>query len=291
MFEGFSSEVVDTGEVALFVRRAGSGPALLLLHGYPQTHVIWHRVAPALARSFTVLVPDLRGYGASEKPPAGPDGAGYDKRTMARDMVGLLRASGFGSAAVVGHDRGGRLAYRMTLDHPDVVERLVTLDIVPTLDTWESLTRPGAAWHWHVLAQPAPLPERMIAAERELVLDTFLDSWSGPGDAITAEARAAYLESWTDDAIRASCDDYRAGATIDLADDRADRDGGRRITCPLLALWGDPTGQRDLLPTWRRWADDVRGEALDCGHFIAEEAPDALLRHLEGFLSGEKGRV
>ena len=175
MFEGFSSEVLDTGEVALFVRRAGSGPALLLLHGYPQTHVIWHRVAPALARSFTVLVPDLRGYGASEKPPAGPDGAGYDKRTMARDMVGLLRASGFGSAAVVGHDRGGRLAYRMALDHPDVVERLVTLDIVPTLDTWESLTRPGATWHWHFLAQPAPLPERMIAAEREFLYRMLQD--------------------------------------------------------------------------------------------------------------------
>jgi haloacetate dehalogenase len=287
MFDGFETFRIATSGCGINGVTAGDGPPLLLIHGYPQTHVMWHKVAPALAERFTVVAPDLRGYGASDKPPAGDGYVGYAKRTMARDLIEVMEHLGHERFAVVGHDRGGRVAYRMALDAPDRVERLVTLDIMPTLDTFERASGPGARsmWHWYFLAQAPPLPERMITAERELYLERLVGAWVGDEGAITEEAYAAYVAAWTDDTIRATCDDYRAGARIDCELDAADREAGRVITCPLLALWGG-TG-RDLVPVWERWASDVRGRGLDCGHFIAEEAPDELLAVMVPFLGGE----
>jgi haloacetate dehalogenase len=273
-------------EIALVA--GGSGPPLLLLHGYPQTHVLWRRVAPALARSFRVVVPDLRGYGASSKPPAGADGTGYSKRAMALDLVEVMAKLGHERFGVAGHDRGGRVAYRMALDHPRRVEKLAVLDIEPTLDTWEAMSwRTGVyAYHWYFLAQAAPFPETLIASHAEMFLRRTLASWAGRADAIEESALRAYVEAFTPEAIRASCDDYRAGATIDAELDRADRDAGRRIACPVLALWGGARKERPSpLPVWRRWADDVRGRALDCGHFLPEEAPEETAAELRAFFA------
>ncbi len=286
MFEGFTRQRIDADGCGINAMVGGSGPPVLLVHGYPQTHAMWHLVAPVLAERFTVVAPDLRGYGASDKPPAGNDYAGYSKRTMAADLVVVMERLGFDRFAVVGHDRGARVSYRMALDHPASVARLVTLDIVPTLDTFEATA--GLAgrglWHWYFLAHPPPLPERLIVAERELFLETVLVDWAGSRSAITPEAYAAYLEAWTDETIRATCDDYRAGARIDVAHDTADREAGTTIDCPMLALWGGIT--RDLLPTWRRWATDVTGHGIDCGHFMAEEAPSDVLATVVPFLAG-----
>lgn len=285
VFEGFATHRVETSGCEISCVVGGDGPPLLLVHGYPQTHVMWHKVAPTLAEDFTVVAPDLRGYGASSKPAAGEGYVGYSKRVMARDLVELMDHLGHPSFSVVGHDRGGRVSYRMALDSPERVERLVTLDIVPTIETFEMVSGPAARglWHWYFLAQAPPLPERMIAGERELYLSSMLRSWAGSEVAITDAAYAAYLEAWTDDTIRATCDDYRAGARIDCELDAADRGAGHRISCPMLALWGGT--ERDLLPIWERWATDVRGHGLACGHFIAEEAPDELLAAIRPFLT------
>ena len=284
MFDGFANHRIDTGGCEIHALAGGSGPPLLLLHGYPQTHVMWHKVAPSLAERFTVIAPDLRGYGASAKPAAGNRYEGYSKRTMASDMVRLMQSFGHERFALAGHDRGGRVSYRLALDHPARVSRLVTLDIIPTLDTFEQAAGPAARglWHWYFLAKPPPLPERLIAAERRLFLDQVLTDWAGAREAITDDAFAAYLAAWTDDTIRATCDDYRAGARVDCAHDAADREAGRTISCPLLALWGGEN--RDLVPAWKRWATDVHGVGLDCGHFMAEEAPDEVVAAMLAFL-------
>lgn len=280
MFDGFSASTVQ----GIRVRVGGEGPPVLLLHGYPQTHAMWHRVAPGLAAAGrTVICPDLRGYGASHKPPAGEGHVNYAKRTMAAELVSVMAELGFDRFNLAGHDRGGRVAYRMALDHPERVLRLATLDIVPTLDTWESLrgTRTLGAWHWPFLAQPAPLPETLIGADPAWFLRTLCGQWAASA---LEENMSVYIDAFDTDTIRATCDDYRAGATIDVEIDRADRDAGRRISCPLLALWGDPTGTRPALTEiWARWADDVTGRALPCGHFLAEEAPDATLAALDQF--------
>jgi haloacetate dehalogenase len=291
MFEAFERRRIATGEAEIALVTGGSGPPVLLLHGFPQTHVLWHRVAPRLARSFRVVAPDLRGYGASSKPPAGPDLAGYSKRVMARDLVEAMRALGHERFGVAGHDRGGRVAYRMALDHPERVTRLAVLDIEPTLDTWEAMSwRTGVyAYHWYFLAQPAPLPETLIASHAETWLRHTIRSWAGDFDAIGEEAMRCYVEAFTPDAIRAACDDYRAGAHVDPEIDRADRDAGRRIACPVLALWGGARKERPSpLGVWRRWADDVRGRPLECGHFLPEEAPAATAGALLEFF-GEGG--
>lgn len=287
MFDGFDSHRIATDGAEIHCVSGGDGPPLLLVHGYPQTHAMWHRVAPALSERFTVIAPDLRGYGASSKPPAGDDFLGYSKRVMAQDLVQVMEALGHDSFAVAGHDRGGRVSYRMALDAPERVTKLVTLDIMPTLETFEAVSGRAARglWHWYFLALPPPLPERMISAERDLYLENMLRAWAGSNEAITDDAYAAYREAWTPDAIRATCDDYRAGARIDCELDAADRDAGRRITCPMLAVWGGEN--RDLLPVWSRWATDVRGLGLPCGHFIAEEAPDELLAAMLPFLDDD----
>lgn len=280
MFDGFQTWDVQ----GIHLRIGGEGPPLLLLHGYPQTHEMWHRVAPGLAAAGrTVVCPDLRGYGQSHKPPAGDGAVNYAKRTMAAELVSVMGELGFDRFALAGHDRGGRVAYRMTLDHPDTVTRLATLDIVPTLDTWDSMRGTGSlgAFHWPFLAQPAPFPETLIAADPGYFLRTLCGKWAATA---LEENMDRYVAAFTPDTVRATCDDYRAGATIDVEIDSADREAGRRITCPMLALWGDPTGKRpSLVPIWERWADDVRGQAIASGHFLAEEAPEATLTALDAF--------
>ena len=287
MFEGF----VETEVAGIHLRHGGEGSPVLLLHGYPQTHVMWSQVAPGLRDGGQAVVcPDLRGYGRSHKPPAGDGFVNYSKRTMAAELVDVMAALGHERFAVVGHDRGGRVAYRMALDHPDVVTRLATLDITPTVEQWDTLrgTASIGAFHWMLLAQPHPFPERLIGADPEYFLRTLCGKWAAgtpePNPALQPNM-AHYVAAFVGDTIRATCDDYRAGATIDVELDRADRNAGRRIACPMLALWGDPSGQRpSLLDVWRRWADDVRGHSLPCGHFLAEEAPEATLAALLDFL-------
>ena len=273
MFEGFADAMIDTGEATLRVRHAGNGPPLLLLHGYPQTHVMWHKVAPMLADEFTVVVPDMRGYGDSSKPATTPNHEPYSKRAMARDQVALMVQLGFERFAVAGHDRGGRVAYRLVLDHPDRVTKLAVLDIVPTGDALRSVDLDFAVgyWHWFFLAQPYPLPEKMIEAAVDIYLFRQRSApWLDP------EALAEYLRCGSKpETIHATCEDYRAGATYDFQLDEADRDKVR-ILCPTLALWGK-RGQLekryDVLQVWRGWAYDVRGAGLDCGHYLPEEAP------------------
>lgn len=285
MFEGFTLTTIETEETTIRVCHGGTGPPLLLLHGHPQTHAMWHLVAPLLAQDFTVVAPDLRGYGDSGKPPTTPNHTPYAKRAMARDQVAVMQQLGCERFAVAGHDRGGRCAYRLALDHPERVRQLAILDIIPTS---EALRRTDMAfaltyWHWFFLAQPADLPESLIQADPEAF---YLRR---EGHLFAPEALAEYRRCFHDPAtIHAMCEDYRAGATIDFALDEADR-GTRRIACPVLVLWGR-RGQLDraydVLAVWRDWADDVRGHALDCGHFLPEEAPDETYAELHRFFTG-----
>jgi haloacetate dehalogenase len=281
-FEDFELSRVDTGEAEIRVRHAGSGPPVLLLHGHPQTHVMWHAVAPQLAEDFTVVAADLRGYGESSKPSTTPDHEPYSKRAMARDQVEVMRQLGFERFAVAGHDRGGRCAYRMALDHPEPVERLAVLDIVPTADMWRRADMEFGLvnWHWYFLAQPFDFPERVIGA------DPSVYYFRRGRDRFHPEALADYLVAVRNpETIHAMCEDYRAGATYDFDLDEADR-GRRRIQCPVLALWaGQDELEKwfDVLEVWRGWADDVTGRALDSGHFLAEERPDEVASELRAF--------
>ncbi|NNG05619.1 MAG: alpha/beta hydrolase [Inquilinus sp.] len=289
MFNGFRREFIDADGVEIHAVVGGEGPPLLLLHGYPQTHMIWHRVAPALAERFTLVATDLRGYGDSAKPDSDPGHAAYSKRAMAADQVAVMAALGFDGFAVIGHDRGGRVAHRMALDHPDAVERLAVLDIVPTLTVFETVDQAVATgyYHWFFLIQPEPLPERLIGADPEFYLRRKVGQWSEGGFSFDEVALGEYIRCFSDPAtIHASCEDYRAAATIDLEHDRADAD--RRVDCPLLALWGGKglVGRRyDVLATWREKATDVSGQAIDCGHFLPEEKPEETLAALSEFLS------
>ena len=282
MFEGFAQADIDTGEAVIRVRHGGSGPPLLLLHGYPETHVMWHQVAPRLARDFTVVAPDLRGYGDSSKPPTTPDHAPYSKRAMARDQIAVMEQLGFERFAVAGHDRGGRVAYRLALDHPERVRKLAVLDIIPTGEAFRQVDRAFGLgyWHWFFLAQPYDLPERLITADP----DGYYLRWFS--DAFAPEAVAEYRRCFRDPATtHTMCEDYRAGATIDFTLDEADR-GRRRIGCPVLVLWGRRgrlDAWYDVPAVWRGWADDVRGRSLDCGHFLPEEAPDETYAELHSF--------
>jgi haloacetate dehalogenase len=287
MFEGFDLSMIETGEVTIRARHGGSGPPLLLLHGHPQTHVMWHRVAPRLARDFTVVAPDLTGYGDSSKPQTTPDHAPYSKRAMARDQVAVMRQLGFEQFFVAGHDRGARCAYRMALDHPERVLKLAVLDIIPTGEAFRrtNIDFGLGFWHWFFLAQPYDLPERLIRANP----DNFY--FRGSREIFAPEALADYLRCvHNPETIHAMCEDYRAGATFDYALDEADR-GKRRIACPVLALWslrGELEEWYDVLAVWRDWADDVRGRALDCGHYLAEEAPEETYAELHAFLSAQR---
>lgn len=290
MFEGFDEAEIDSGEARIHVRHGGTGPPVLLLHGIPETHVMWHKVAPRLARDFSVVAADLRGYGASSKPPSTPDHAPYSKRAMARDQVEVMRQLGFREFAVVGHDRGARCAYRMALDHPERITKLAVLDIVPTGDAFSGTNMSFAInfWVWFFLAQPADLPERVIGQNPRLFLDYMLDGWSAVPNAFSREVREQYARAFGNpETLHAICEEYRAATTLDFQHDEADR-GKRRIQCPLLALWagrGALPGWYDVLEIWRGWADDVCGRAIDCGHFLPEEEPEETYAALESFLA------
>ena len=293
LFPGFASRRVETVGATIALACGGSGPPLLLLHGYPQTHAMWHRIAPALARRYTVVCADLRGYGDSSKPPTDASHAPYAKRAMAADMVAAMRALGHPRFRLVGHDRGGRVAHRLAVDHPDAVEKVAVLDIAPTLAMYEKTDRAFATayYHWFFLIQPFDLPERMIGADPVAYLRTKIGGWGSGGTAFfDPRALAEYERCFSDPAtIHATCEDYRAAASIDLEHDAADRAAGRRVRCPLLALWGERGVVHrlfDPLAEWRAVADDVRGRPLPCGHYLAEEAPDATLAELDAFLAG-----
>ena len=291
LFPGFRpfTAVTDDG-ITIAGVSGGAGAPLLLLHGHPQTHAIWHKVAPLLARHFTVVACDLRGYGDSSKPHGAPDHANYSKRVMAADMLSSMRQLGFERFRVMAHDRGARVAHRLMADHPQAVERAVLLDIAPTLAMYEGTTEAFARayWHWFFLIQPAPLPERLIEADPDAYLRDVMGRRSAGLAPFDARALAEYARCLSlPGTAHGICEDYRAAAGIDLEHDRADRDAGRRIETPLLALWGaQGVVQRcfDPLPEWRKVATRVEGEALDCGHYIPEEAPEALLARALPFL-------
>jgi haloacetate dehalogenase len=299
MFEGFEETLMEVEPgVELHVRTAGAGTPVVLLHGYPQSGLCWHRVAPALAERHAVVVPDLRGYGRSSTPPDDDEHTVYSKRRMAVDIVAVMDALGHERFAVVGHDRGGRVAYRTALDHPERVERLCTLDIVPTIEQFELLSSSRRAavfgFHWYFLAVPPPLPEALIGAEPQLYLEQVMGKWTGTtagAEAITPEAMAAYVGDFTPAVIAASCADYRAGATFDSDLDDADRQAGRTIACAVHALWGDrrsDAANDAFLATWRRWTaidQPVTGRPMPCGHFIPEERPDLCTEELVAFLA------
>ena len=289
---GFSTERIAANGVAINVCRGGEGPPVLLLHGYPQTHAMWHRVAPVLAERFTVVCPDLRGYGDSDKPPGSDDHAAYSKREMARDQVAVMRALGFERFAVAAHDRGARAALRMALDHPEAVGRLAVLDIVPTSTIYATIDKPHATtvWRYFFLIQPHDLPERLIGGDSRGYLDWTLEEWCGTAGALADEAVAEYHRCFDRATIHATCEDYRAGATIDLVHDAADAD--RDIACPTLVLWS-ATGigsAYDVPAIWGERAPDLRGRALDCGHFVAEERPEEVAAELLAFLSEDAAK-
>lgn len=293
MIEGFIRDRVKVTEVTLEVATGGAGPALLLLHGYPQTHEMWHRVAPLLASQFSVVAADLRGYGDSSKPPSVPDHATYSKRAMARDMVELMEKLGHREFMVAGHDRGARVGHRMALDWPQRVKRLAVLDIAPTREVFAAMDKrlATAYYHWFFLIQPRDLPERLIGADPAYYLQRKLASWGTSVEAFDPEAVKEYVRCFSDPAvIHASCEDYRAAAGIDLRHDEADID--TRVACPLLVLWGaQGVLQRcfDVLATWRERAADVQGFALDCGHFLPEEKPGETAAALERFFAAGSG--
>jgi haloacetate dehalogenase len=290
MFEGFNTFDLATAGTTIHGRRGGGGPPVLLLHGTPETHLMWHRVAPRLAERFTVVATDLRGYGESGAPPSTPDHEPYSMRALARDQVEVMAALGHERFAVVGHDRGARCAYRMALDHPQAVTHLGVLDIVPTGDAFRLADREFALgfWVFSFLAAPEPVPERLVAGAPDVLVDHMLEAWSDVPDSFPPEVRAEYVARFGDpDTIHAICEEYRAAATLDCEHDEADR-GRRRIACPTLVLWsatGPVAAWYEPLELWRAWADDVRGGPLPAGHFLPEEAPEEVLRQLLEFLS------
>lgn len=293
-FEGFQGAIVDVGATTIALQWGGTGHPVLLLHGFPETHVMWHRVAPALAEEFTVVCADLRGYGASGTPPSTPDHAPYTKSAMAGDMVAVMERLSSDRFSVVGHDRGGRVAYRLALDYGTRVEKLAVLDVVPTS---EALDRADARlalayWPWSLLAQSEPLPERLIAAAPEAFVDAALGGWGSDPEAIPDDIRSLYIDALSDPAVaHAICEEYRAAATLDYDADRQDRAAGRQINAPTLVLWAT-SGPLDTwyeddggpLGIWRAWATQVEGEPLPGGHFFPEENPDGTLAELRAFL-------
>jgi haloacetate dehalogenase len=275
------------GDTAYHVVVGGSGPPVLLLHGFPQTHLCWDRVAPALAERHTVVLADLRGYGASTAPPGGPRGEGYTKREMAAELVQVMAGLGHERFAVVGHDRGARVGYRMALDHPGVVDRLAVLNVIPTLDQFERMSGGPSLgyWPWVLLAQPAPMPERLLGADPAAVLDHVFATWPADPAAIPADHRAAYLAATTPAVVAAMCADYRASFHVDREHDADDRNAGRRIAAPVLVVTGaEETQLDDAAEVWREWATAVTATTVPGGHFVPEESPGELLELLLPFL-------
>jgi len=292
LFPGFEYRVIETGAgVWIAAVIGGAGPPLLLLHGHPQTHAIWHRLAPALAERFTVVAADLRGYGDSSKPAGAADHSNYAKRAMALDQLSLMRGLGFDRFDVLAHDRGARVAHRLAMDHPEAVRRLVLLDVAPTLAMYEQTSQAFARayWHWFFLIQPAPLPERLIQADPAAYIRDVMGRRSAGLAPFDPLALAEYQRCLAlPGAAHGLCEDYRAAAGIDLDHERSDRDAARLIEPPLLALWGAQGVVHQCfrpLDEWRRVARDVSGGPLACGHYIAEEAPQALLEQVLPFFS------
>lgn len=292
LFPGYDSQLLETSAGKIFARVGGSGPPLLLLHGYPQTNVMWHRLAPMLAPHFLLVIPDLPGYGTSDAPEAKPDHSPYTKRAMAQAMVEAMEKLGHRKFALVGHDRGGRVGYRLALDHPERVSRLAVLDIVPTWEMWAKMDAKRAmkVFHWTFLAQPYPLPEMLIGKAPVQYLEWKMAAWNGEDSVSVFDPRALdhYRAFFAVPArLHATCEDYRAGQSTDVAIDDADVKAGRKIECPVLALWGSrgiPAAGENPLDVWRRWARNVEGRAIDCGHFLAEENPDDTAAALLPFL-------
>ncbi len=291
-FPGFTLEHARVRDGALRLRRGGSGPPLLLLHGNPQTHAMWHKVAPALARSYTVVCPDLRGYGGSLKPPATAGHAPYAKREMARDLVELMQGLGHEAFFVGAHDRGARVAHRLALDHPQRVRKLAVLDIIPTVEHFALANMDFAMgyYHWFWFAQPHPFPENVISAAPEAWFRAHTSREPKPPDFFAPEALADYMNAVRDpEMIRGMCEDYRAAATIDLEHDRASRAAGDKVRCPMLVLWGAKAkieAWYDALSVWRRYcAADVMGGSVPSGHYLAEECPGEVMRKFETFFA------
>lgn len=292
MYDGFTAHRVDVGGLSLFARTRGQGDAVLLLHGFPETHAMWHRIAPRLAESFFVVCADLPGYGNSDAPPVATDHAPHAKRAMARALVAMMASLGADRFMVGGHDRGGRVAYRMALDHPGVVTRLAVLDIVPTsvvLDRADARLATNF-WPWSLLSQPSPLPERLLIADPDAVVDDAISAWGSPREAFPAEVRADYASALRSGAtVQAICEEYRASMTLDADHDRADLRAGRKIACPVLVLWSDGAvddwyaAEGGPLGVWKQWALDVRGGHVPGGHFFPEANPERTAEWLHDF--------
>ncbi len=287
MFQGFQTKRVTTRATEIHVTWGGNGPPLLLLHGYPQTHLMWHKVAPALATDFTVVVPDLRGYGESGKPKTTDDHAPYSKRAMAQDQVEVMAELGFKEFFLAGHDRGARVSHRLAIDHPHAVKKIAVLDIVPTLKVFDEINQRVATsyFHWFFLIQPDGFPEKMIGYNPLEYLISRLGGWGANIDAFPQAVVEEYVRLFSDPAcIHATCEDYRAAASIDLEHDRADL--ANKVKAPLLALWGGKGlvgSAYDPIACWRERAVDVRGFSIDCGHFIPEEKPEDTIKALHEF--------
>jgi len=295
MFEGFTQRRIIVDGVGINVKVAGSGPAVVLIHGYPQTHHTWQFVAPALAEGRTVVVPDLRGYGDSDCPPSDASHRAYSKRTMANDIVGIMSQLGFERFAIISHDRGARVGYRLTLDHPDRVTGYMSLDVMPTHEMWAVTNKDSAmgGFHWSFLAQPSPQPETLIGYDPDHWCTWLHKSWAAPGFEFDPAAMAEYTRAFRNpDVIRGTCEDYRAGATCDDEDDQEDLRNGNKISCPVVCVWGDARakgGPRMASPLdiWRKWCTgSVSGEGIETsGHFLPEEAPDIVIDWSKKFLA------
>jgi haloacetate dehalogenase len=291
VFDGFEEFDIETSGARIHGRRGGSGPPVLLLHGIPETHLCWHRVAPHLAEHYTVVATDLRGYGDSGNPPSTPDHEPYSMRAIGRDQIEVMQSLGFDTFMVVGHDRGARCAYRLALDEPEMVTRLAVMDVVPVGSAYDRADKKLslANWVWSFLAAPEPVPEQFINAAPANLVNFMLDTWPAVKDAFPDEVRAEYIKKFSDpETAHAICEEYRAFVTLDYEHDEKDR-GNRKIACPVLFLWGRRGSvaplYEDPLSIWREWADDVRGESIPVGHFIPEEAPEETTRRLLDFLA------
>ena len=283
MFDGFETRLMNLESTTIFARVAGNGPPLLLLHGFPETHLMWRDIAPVLLEKFTVVCADLRGYGKSGTPPSEPDHGPYTKRAMAVDMVKLMKRLGHDRFMVAGHDRGGRVAYRMALDHPTIVQKLAVLDVISTADAWDRADARFSLsfWPWSLLAQPAPFPEELLGAVPEAVIQSVLAGWGSPSSIFPQAVRASYEAMLGDrDHLHGICEEYRAAATLDHEHDAADRSAGNRIICPFLTLWSRTgalaqwyTEEGGPLAIWRHWCDHVEGHPVEGGHFFPEEFP------------------
>jgi haloacetate dehalogenase len=285
LFPGFKTIDIDVEGARIHAVTAGKGPPALLLHGFPQSHYCWHQVAPALAQHATVIIPDMPGYGDSIGPAPDKESLNYSKRATAKRMIEFMGKLGHERFALIGHDRGARVGYRLALDSPDTLTRLVILDIVPTLEIAEATDykRALSSWYWSFLAQPAPLPEQLISTNAKFLLDHMIKGWHVEGK-MDPRALAEYHRAFARySVIQAACEDYRAGMGVDLVYDRADRDAGRKISCPVTVIWGQRgthSNYVDMLAVWRRWATNVSGAAISCGHFLPEEEPEQTAKML-----------